>query len=476
MSRLPAWVLVLAVWAAVYLPGLGTFEIKGEEGRRILPAMAMLASGNYLIPQVGSDIYFSKPPLVNWLIAASFRLLGRSEWSARLPSVAAILAVAMAFITIGRVGLGRRGSSIAALVWLTTFGLIEKGRLIEIEALYVSLVALAVICWLSWWLGKASPWLTWTVPWLWLGLGWLAKGPVHLIFFYAVVLGVLCQFRQLKQLLHPAHFLGLLVMLGMFAAWAVPFLEASGQWRGLTKWTAQFTGRASPHLFSAAATLSTIGRAAGQFFPWILFVPLVRVSKLAEPEDRAVAKGLSWAFGLPVMLVSLVPVSSPRYSLPAAAAFAWLVSLPLDRNAFASLPWISNRYRTLWQRLGLPLAIIIAAVCLPGFLILARLPNKRERIRSVAAEVNSRVAHSETLYAVDPGYQPFLFYVHAPVKYLASLDQLPGAAHFFFVRANREAEVSQSELLQRRKVALVLRLRDYRGETILLYQLTEAEG
>src|SRR6185369_4958968 len=91
MSRLASWILVAGVWAAIYLPALGSFEIKGEEGRRILPAMAMLESGNYLVPQVGSDTYFSKPPLVNWLIAASFKIFGvRSEWTARLPSVLAV--------------------------------------------------------------------------------------------------------------------------------------------------------------------------------------------------------------------------------------------------------------------------------------------------------------------------------------------------------------------------------------------------
>src|SRR5205085_12690411 len=150
---------------------------------------------------------------------------------------------AIAFVTIARPAIGGRAPVIAALVWLTTIGLIEKGRLIEIEAVYVSLCSLAIVCWMSWWLRKRSAWLTWTVPWIFLGLGWLAKGPVHVLFFYAVVVAVLWQTRQLRALLHPAHFVGVLIMLGIFASWAVPFLEMSGQARALTKWSAQFTGR-----------------------------------------------------------------------------------------------------------------------------------------------------------------------------------------------------------------------------------------
>src|SRR5213082_3821506 len=197
--------IVLLVWAAIYLPGLGSLEIKGEEGRRILPAVAMLETGNYLVPHVGSDPYFSKPSLVNWLVAASFKLTGyRNEWTARLPSALCVLAAALAFSTVARSSLGPRGSLIAALVWLTSFGMIEKGRMIEIEALYVSLVGLALIFWLSWWERRRSPWLTWIVPAVFLGLGLLAKGPVHLFFFYAVVVAVLFRAGELRVLWQPA--------------------------------------------------------------------------------------------------------------------------------------------------------------------------------------------------------------------------------------------------------------------------------
>src|SRR5947208_12011755 len=185
-SRFRAVAVVVLIWAVIYLPALGSIAIKGEEGRRILPAVRMLETGNYIVPQIGSNPYFRKPPLVNWLVAASFKVFGvRNEWTARLPSALAVLAVAIAFVTVARASLGARGSIIAALIWMTNIGMIEKGRLIEIEALYVSLCGLAIIFWLSFWLQKKSPWLIWLPASIVLGLGFLAKGPTHLIFFYA---------------------------------------------------------------------------------------------------------------------------------------------------------------------------------------------------------------------------------------------------------------------------------------------------
>src|SRR4029450_13406309 len=156
-SRLRAVLVVLLVWAVIYLPPLGSIAIKGEEARRILPAIGMLRSGIYLFPEVGGNPSFRKPPLVNWLVAASFRMFGgRNEWTARLPSAVSVLAVAIALVTGARASLGARGSIIAAMIWLTNIGIIEKGRLIELEALYVSLCGLATILWLSFFLQKRS--------------------------------------------------------------------------------------------------------------------------------------------------------------------------------------------------------------------------------------------------------------------------------------------------------------------------------
>src|SRR6185312_3229421 len=122
-------------------------------------------------------------------------------------------------------------------------------------------------------------------------------------------------------LFHPAHFIGVAIMLAIFAAWAVPFLQVAGQGRGLTKWSAQFSGRASPVHYNLLGTLSTLGRAIGQLLPWVIFVPLLRFGRFKDDSERAVIKALVWSVALPLILVSLAPVSAPRYSLPAIVPF-----------------------------------------------------------------------------------------------------------------------------------------------------------
>src|SRR5438094_8317280 len=227
MSRLTACLILIVVWALTYLTNLGSSELRSEEGHRVLPAVQMLEGGNYVVPYIAARPYLNKPPLINWIVAASFKLSDvRNEWTARLPSTLFILAVALTLATFGRATLGPTGSFIAALCWLTNLGLIEKGRMIEIEATYCSLFAFALILWLVFWEQKRSPWLTFIVPWIFLGLGLLAKGPSHVLFFYLILGAVLWRDRRLQDLTHLAHFIGILVMLGIFAAWVIPYFWA----------------------------------------------------------------------------------------------------------------------------------------------------------------------------------------------------------------------------------------------------------
>lgn len=480
MSRLPAWLLVMILWAAIYLPALGLFEIKGEEGRRILPAITMLETGNYVVPKVGGMPYFSKPPLVNWLVAGSFKLFGvRNEWTARLPSALCVLAVALALVTVACASLGARGSTIAALIWLTNLGILEKGRLIEIEALYASLCALAIIFWLNWWTQKRSPWLVWTVPWIFLGLGWLAKGPTLLVFFYAVVLAVLWQQKRWRALFHPAHFLGVLIMLAIFAAWAVPFYEMMVRWRPMDKWSGQFVGRVTGDFFRPHNWITTVPRALIYFLPWLLFLPLVRLNKIQDAPHRALARALIWATAVPFVLIALIPGAAARYSLPVIAPFCWLMALAFAEDAFSIPTWLQQRftihdtrYTNLWFRFGVPLVALAVAAGLIGYPLAAMLVYKhRPKIKNIADAVNAVVPPNETLYAVDARYQPFFFYAHSPVKYVLRLVDLPQDTRYFVTRPEMEPEAESSNRWQPRRAHPVFRITDYRDQTIVVFRV-----
>src|SRR5258708_20318719 len=134
-TRLQVLVLTTIIWAGIYLPGLGSVELKHEEPRRALPAIHMLASGDWLVPRVGSIPFLRKPPMVHWLIALSFLATGtKSEWAVRLPSALATLALALAIGGLGTSCLGAIGGFFPAILFLSNFVIFETRRLSRFEA------------------------------------------------------------------------------------------------------------------------------------------------------------------------------------------------------------------------------------------------------------------------------------------------------------------------------------------------------
>jgi len=467
-SRLAAVLVVLLVWAVIYLPALGSIAIKGEEGRRILPAIGMLQTGNYIVPEVGGNPYFRKPPLVNWLVAASFRIFGvRNEWTARLPSAVVVLAVAVAFVTVARTSLGPGGSIVAALIWMTNIGMMEKGRLIEIEALYVSLCGLAIIFWLSFFAQRKSPWLIWVPAFIFLGLGLLAKGPTHLIFFYAIVFAVAWHMKEWRLLIHPAHFAGLAIMLGIFAAWAIPFLHSTPAQLAAVKWSNQFTGRLQGFDFKFASWIQNIPRGLIYFLPWVLLFPCVRFSKFHDHSEQLLARGLAWGIAVPFLALNLVPGALPRYSMPAIAPASWLLAMSCAGHAL-QWPWEkgTSDERT-WAKivaLFVGVGLVVGGI---GYPLAAVALRNRQQVKKAAAEINALVPSNETLYAVDPEYQPVFFYVTAPLEYVSRVQDLPADARFFVIRGNKEAAVTAASP----HAHLRARVQDYRKRELILFEV-----
>ena len=462
-----ALLIALAVWGMIYLPALGTLDMRGEEARRALPAARMLETGNFIVPYIGSDPYLRKPPLINWLIAASFKLTGqRTEFSARIPSILAVLAVAVTFLSVARRSLGETGALAGALMWLACLGIIVKGRTAEIEALYASLTGIACICWLTFWKERRSPWLLWVVPSIFLGLALLAKGPTHLIFFYGTVVGVLWKQRELRRIWSFPHLAGAGMMLLIFALWLAPYLIVLENSRVADVWSRELTGRVVRPIFHFHNWLLNVPKALWYLLPWTLLLPFVRVSRVADERDRKLLVGLACGIAAPLLLVLLMPAAMPRYALPLVAASVWLTAFALRENAIV----LQKPARWIFAAVGMT----CAATLLYAVAIAPRLGAK-SKVRPNGVRVNAIVPESARIFAVSPEFQPYLFYVRAPITYVDEVASLPADARYVLVRqgggkktarANREIEALQPRPL--------LSLSDERGHRSTLYELTQS--
>jgi 4-amino-4-deoxy-L-arabinose transferase-like glycosyltransferase len=374
LTPVRAYACIALLWAGIYLPGLGTLQLQHEEPRRALPALHMLSTGDWLVPRVGSDPYLRKPPLLNWAIALSCKLSGGvSEWAVRLPSVLATFALAVTIVGVAGGGwLGQEGGVLAAIFFLVNFTMIETGRLAELEALYIALTGIALVLWMTAWRREAGAWQLWLWPAPFLALGMLTKGPTHLIFYYGIVLPVLLQGRNARSLLHPAHLISLILILGAPLAWAIPCSRAvsayhpGGVWHF---WWNQLASRASAESdehFQLSTWLLNGPQTLKNFLPWTLLLfflwrrqTVARVANApgSTSRDLALFRGARWGMVATSVLMVLLPKGSPRYLYPLIVVPCLLLGRVLSLDGGSSIPdWLES----IWRRVNLLLLVIVS--------------------------------------------------------------------------------------------------------------------
>lgn len=370
-----AFIAIFALWFAIYIPFLGSMELQGNEARRILPAMTMLETGDWITPELADQAYYKKPPLINWLVAASFKFCGNTaEASARIVSALFTLLFAMSILLIPSGWLDARQKIVSAIIFLTSYGVIMHGRLIEIEATLASLTGIAVL----WWLGIASSggksWKLWIPPAFILGLGLLLKGPIILLFYYCTVICVLIYMKRSKELISPAHVIAILIMLAIFAVWAIKMKSlapASETAQVANTWKAELLDELNPTTIDYAYWGGCILSALFFIFPWIFFLPILWSKKMLSeiPCDKAgVFKGATLSLAIGFALINIMPGTEARYSAPLLPLAAVLLGFALPLYQIPLLNKIWGILLKILNYLSISLIALSAVLIYTGWL------------------------------------------------------------------------------------------------------------
>jgi hypothetical protein len=117
------------------------------------------------------------------------------------------------------------------------------------------------------------------------------------------------------------------------------------------------------------------------------------------------------------------------------------------------------------------MGIVIGAI---GYPVAAFVLRDRQQVKKAAAEINALVSPKETLYAVNPDYQPVFFYVKAPVQYVSDVESLPGSVRYFVVRHNSEAKALAAQKWAPLRPRPIARVRDYSKREMVLFEVARA--
>src|SRR5438093_2502549 len=139
--------ILIALAALLHIVTIGTGDLYSEtEGQYAGAAREMVASHQWLLPTNNGIPRLQKPPLLYWLIIASYKVLGVNEAAARLPVALAVVATVALIFLIGEKLSGYWRGFIAGLIYLSFCGTFLLGRIVMPEPLVRAFMAGAMYC------------------------------------------------------------------------------------------------------------------------------------------------------------------------------------------------------------------------------------------------------------------------------------------------------------------------------------------
>lgn len=213
-----AWILVGLVWFST-LQYRDLFD--PDEGRYAEIPREMAQSGDWVTPRLNGLKYFEKPPLQYWATAATFKLFGEDDWTARFWSALTGFAGLIVTFYAGSRLFGRRAGAYATLALASSLLYVLIGHVNTLDMGLTFFMTLALFAFLlaQQSLTKRRLWMY--LSWSAVGLAVLSKGLVALLLPFLTLLAYSLWNRdwRLWRTLHLGA--GLVIVIVITAPWFV---------------------------------------------------------------------------------------------------------------------------------------------------------------------------------------------------------------------------------------------------------------
>ena len=363
---LDPWTKAIALAAAalglyLYLGRLGSSPMQtGNESMYTYPAIHMIESGDYLIPQFENGNFLEKPPLAWWLVAASYRVFGVSVAAGRIPGAIVSLATILVVFLWVRRRRGDRAAALAALVLMFSYSYWTYMRYSAADVFLTFAVTLSVFS-LDAMARRpgGSDVVRGGLAGSALALAFAFKGLAGLVLpVGGVALGLLLD-RTAPTRMWRRGLPALLVLAVILTPWHWAMTErlGAGFWR-VFYWDNQFRRGATTLYAHSRGLLYYLPILAFAAFPWSFLLPQ------SLRRQKTSSAPLGWfLFGF--VFWSLLVMKREVYLMPLLPAAAILIAERLDREASGEAP----RRRLAWAIAALVSLLALAMLLwISGFL------------------------------------------------------------------------------------------------------------
>ena len=364
------WAVLIG--AAFILPFLGSSGLWDPwETHYAEVARRMVVDGDWLTPRWRHELFFSKPVLIFWMMASSFKLFGISALAARIPfALVGILGVYLAYRMVARTVDSRRGLWAALVVSTSPFYFLIARQAITDIVFCVCIMGVLVNFFIV--ASEEKPQLRDVLAiYVFAALAALGKTPIGLAIPGAVILAYLLLSGDWRALRKVKLHLGIPLFLLLAAPWYLAML---------VKYKAKFFNefflhhniqRAFTGVHGERSTFEYFIKQMGYgFFPWVALVPIAfgraaknlckRLPGVSSPTAGIAASREQVHFKLDLFLTiwftvtfasfTLLVTKFHHYAFPALPPLAMLTGLAL-----------ASRDKAGWAILG-PVGVLILAM------------------------------------------------------------------------------------------------------------------